>query len=103
MATVPAPVTGSFTAAGQASAAFAPMPGVPFDFDLNGVFAATVALQRSFDGGTTWNTVALPSSGAPLSTTSSVSSSYVENEGGVVYRFQCTAWTSGTVTYRLSQ
>ena len=95
------PVTGTFSATGQ-SASFAPVGGRGFNASLWGTFSATVQIERSFDGGTTWlpltaDAIAIEKFTAPCS------ESLQEDEAGVLYRFNCTAYTSGTVNYRLSQ
>lgn len=92
-------VTGTFTATGQ-SASFTPVPGRAFNPSLWGTFVATMALERSFNEGSTW----LPVSqyGAAITFTGPMSESALETEVGVIYRWNCTAYTSGTVNYRLS-
>lgn len=96
-------VTGSFTATGQ-SAAFQPImrdrSWGQFNIELRGTFVATVTLERSLDGGANW--VGVTMVGAPVSWTAPCSEVWEENERGAQYRLNCT-WTSGTVTYRLSQ
>jgi hypothetical protein len=68
-----------------------------FGYVVAGTFVATVALQRSFDEGATWNDL--------LSVTAPVTSSLTDGlENQIVwYRFKCTAYTSGqadvTLTY----
>lgn len=99
----PAPVKGSFTANSQVSANFSPVAGYTFNYDVNGVFVGTAQLERSFDQGTTWNAVSKDVSGTALTHTAAASFSRVEPEGGVLYRFHVTAFTSGTINYRLSQ
>lgn len=95
------PVTGSFTATGQ-SASFAPVCGRSFNVSLLGTFVASVRLERSFDGGVTW--LPLTAQGISLCVwTVPVSESWDEAEYGVLYRLNCTAYTSGTVSYRVSQ
>lgn len=54
----------------------------------------TVALQRSFDGGTTWRTVE-----QYTSDTEKVG----EAPENIQYRLNCTAYTSGTIEGRISQ
>lgn len=100
-----AAVAGTFVATGQ-SASFAPAVdprgtnGGAFNITLSGTFVATVKLQRSFDNGTNWND--LTAVGVAIGTfTTAVSEVWVEPEAGVIYRLNCTAYTSGTVTYRL--
>ena len=95
------PVTGSFTAVGQ-SETLAPHAGRGFNVSLWGAFAGAVRLERSFDAGTTW--LPISAAGTPLYTwTAPASESAQEDEAGVLYRLNCTAYTSGTITYRLSQ
>jgi hypothetical protein len=74
-----------------------------FNISLFGTFVATVKLQRSFDGGTTWIDVSRDTSGSLASYTAPISFVAEEPEDGVQYRLNCTAFTSGTVSYRLSQ
>ena len=85
-------VTGTFTATGQSSTV---VLAKDFNLSLSGTFVATVAVQRSFDEGVTWKTVE--------SYTDEIESIGFEPESGVNYRLNCTAYTSGTVTYRLSR
>jgi hypothetical protein len=66
-----------------------------FNLSLSGFGTATVAAQRSFDGGSTWVTID--------SFTSDTEQRAVESESGVLYRLNCTAYTSGTIAYRLSR
>lgn len=85
------PVTGTFTGV-AVSASFVTRAG--FNISLQGFGVATVLLQRSFDGGVIWGTVA----------------EYIDNaeqrcddlELGVQYRLNCTSHTSGAIAYRLS-
>ena len=96
-----APVTGTFVATGQ-SPSFAPLGGRGFNASLWGTFSASVQLERSFDKGTTW--LPLTANGTAIEKfTAPCSESLQEDEDGVLYRFNCTAYTSGTVNYRLSQ
>ena len=97
-------VTGTFAATGQ-SAVFSPQ-GInpvsrPFNLSLWGTFAATVQLERSFDGATWLPLTALGT--AVYVFTAPCSETAEETEMGVVYRLNCTSYTSGTVNYRLSQ
>ena len=67
-------------------------------------FAATVQLERSFDGGSTWIVCNAGSLGALAQWTAGpVSLTFGEPEKNVLYRFNCTAYTSGTINYRISQ
>lgn len=93
-------ITGSFAATGQsASAVFYGS----FNVSLWGTFVATVQLERSFDGGTTWLPTAEDTTGAAAAYSAPVSLVADEPEHQVLHRLNCTAWTSGTVNYRLSQ
>jgi hypothetical protein len=87
-----ASVSGQFTGTG-ASASVA-LYG-KFNVSVQGFGTATVALQRSFDNGSTWNTV--ESYTAPTDKVGE------EPEAGILYRLNCTAYTSGTIAYRLSR
>lgn len=93
-------VSGSFTGTGQSATFLAnardpSVEGGRFNIDLSGFGTATVVLQRSFDNGSTWNAVKSYSADA--------SEMGEEAEAGVLYRFNCTAYTSGTIAYRLSR
>jgi hypothetical protein len=85
-------MTGTFGATGQSAAI--ELTG-PFNVSVSGFGTATVALQRSFDNGITWLNVE-----SYNSNTERVGD---EPEAGVFYRFSCSAYTSGTLAYRLSQ
>lgn len=101
------PIAGTFTATGQSNP-FAPevdlrgARGGRFNVTLSGTFVATVKLERTFDNGSTWHVVA-KSDFAEAAFTAPVSFMVEEPESGVQYRVNCTAYTSGTVTYRISQ
>jgi hypothetical protein len=68
-------------------------------------YSATLQLERSFDGGSTWivcnigggGALAQWTAGTPLSIT------FGEPEKNVLYRLNCIAYTSGTINYRFSQ
>lgn len=89
----------AFTGTGQS--ATAAVYGA-FNIAIWGTFVGTVALERALDG-TNFVAVATDGTGAPASYTSPVSVSGLEPESGVTYRFNCTAYTSGTIHCRLSQ
>lgn len=94
------PITGSFTASGR-SAPFTARAARGINVTLAGTFGATVSLQRSFDGGTTWSPLTVAGS-AWASFTGPVSEiAWEDPEDAVLYSLLC-AWTSGTVNYRLS-
>lgn len=93
-------ITKAFTATGTSdSAVFRGQ----FDAALWGTFVGTAQLQQSFDGGTTWIPVSIDSSGSPASYTAPVAVTAFEPEDGVLYRWECTAYTSGTINARISK
>lgn len=101
-------VSGSFVATGT-SGSFLPLG--PFNVSLwgsdgpNGSWSGTVQLERSFDGGSTWIVAAIGQAAttqASWDTGKDVSTIFTEPERGVLYRLDCTAYSSGTINYRLS-
>jgi hypothetical protein len=101
-------VQGTFTASGV-SPSF--MVTGPFNVVFggasgpNGTYSATIRLERSFDGGTTWYVCGVGGAGAQAiysAPNSDVSLVVGEPERGVLYRLNCTAYTSGTIHYRMS-
>ena len=71
-------------------------------------FVGSVQLERSFDGSSTYQVVTEANSGSPAVYTGAgaaftFSTSFYEPELGVLYRFRVTAYTSGSLTYRISQ
>lgn len=84
------PVTGEFTGTGV-SFNFQGREG--FSISLSGLTDATVELQRSFDG-VAFLVV------EPF--TSNAEKRVDEPNIGVIYRFECTIYGSGTIAYRLS-
>lgn len=68
-------------------------------------YVGTVQIERSFDGGATWivgnttidGTLAQYSAGTPVNIT------FGEPEKNVLWRANCTAYTSGLINYRFSQ
>lgn len=73
-----------------------------FNVALWGTFVATVSLQRSFDG-TNWNIVSSDNYGTSATYAAPVNLAAFEPEYGVIYRWNCSAYVSGTVNYRISQ
>lgn len=80
----------SFTAVGQSAAMIA---FGRFNVSVQGVSGSTIDLERSFDNGSTWEVVEAVSA--------NVSTTLLEPETHVKYRFNCTAFGTGTVTCRL--
>jgi hypothetical protein len=100
-----AKLEGTFAATGN-SADFVPNPGkfnnaCQFNVHIYGTFVGTVVLLRSFDG-TNYVPVLRYCSSTAVSYTTPSSEVLPEPEGGAIYRLSCTAYTSGTVNYRLS-
>lgn len=101
-------LAGTFTATGQSQAAL--LYGA-FNMLIyagggpNAAWTASIQLERSFDGGTTWVVCADPmgtTNQAVYANAKDVSRQFAECERGVMYRLDCTAYTSGTINYRLS-
>lgn len=67
-----------------------------------GTFVATLQLERSFDGGTTWVPVSRDVAGTPTTFTAPASTQVIDTESAVLYRLNMTAFTSGTASYRFS-
>ena len=69
-------------------------------------FNATVQLERSFDGGNTWIVCNVGGTGILAqytgATVTPISLTFAEPELGVIYRWNCIAYTSGAINYRIS-
>lgn len=92
MAPQPAKINVTFTGTGVS-------PGVEikgeFSVSISGFGTGSVAAQRSYDDGATWRTV---------DTFSADYEGYGrEQESGVLYRFNCTSYTSGSINCRMGQ
>lgn len=72
-----------------------------FNASLTGTFVATLQLERSFDGGTTWQP--LTAGGSTITFTAVMSESFFEPEADALYRWKCTAYTSGTIVCRIGK
>lgn len=81
--------TGTITATGQTTPVTL---GTRFSLSMDGFGTATIALERSFDG-STW--AAVESYTADTEKTG-------DSAENAQYRLNCTAYTSGTITYRLA-
>jgi hypothetical protein len=70
-------------------------------------WSGTVQLERSFDGGNTWIVCNIGATGTLAqwtgATVGPISITFGEPEKNVLYRLNCTAFTSGTINYRISQ
>lgn len=98
-------ITGSFTGTGQSDSmspnctpSFAKLCNV----EVSGTFSAGVQLERLLPGETVWKPIT--AAGTQLYVwTAPASEQFTESEPGTLYRLNCTAYTSGTVNYRISQ
>ena len=95
-------VTGSFTGTGQ-SASFGPMGKRGFNYALGGTgWSANIQLERYLDAATGWQV--LTAAGTALTKfTTPCSESSQDDEPGALYRWNCTAYVSGPIPYRISQ
>lgn len=84
-------ISGTFT--GTGNSATSPIYG-QYNYSLWGTWVGTVIIERSFDGGTTWIEIG-------SSTTNGDTHTQYEPERGVLYRLRCSAYTSGTINYRV--
>lgn len=90
-------VSSSFTATGSSSR-YSTAQNVPFNAAIWGTFVGTVTLERSLDNGTTWLTVPMPDM---TDATFTAPKNFVVNDPqpGTLYRWTCSAYTSGTINY----
>ena len=66
-------------------------------------FSGTVQLERSFDGGATFVPVSEDTTGTAASYTAAFNGQIYEAEHQIFYRWNCTAYSSGNINYRISQ
>lgn len=95
-------LTGS-TNADAESTAFLPQLGRDMYLTLSGTWAGSVQVQRSTDGGTTWNNITI-GGGQPWGLYTANCDEVVDTptDGAATYRLDITI-TSGTLAYRLAQ
>ena len=89
-------VSSSFTAVSAGTPFFA-RHADSFTFSVSGTFVGTVVLEKSNNGGQTWESVhskAASASGTILHEQS--------DQGSSLYRYRCTAFTSGTIVTALA-
>ena len=65
-------------------------------------YTGTVQLEISFDGGNTWIVDNIGGSAAIYTNQAAVTAVFGQPEREVLYRLNCTAYSSGTINYRLS-
>lgn len=97
---VPA-IFGTFVATGLSNP-LKPISGRDFNITIGmgaSPAVATVQVERSFNNGATWYVVLTDA----MRTSLPESFTLNESEAGVLYQLNCTGYTSGTVTYRISQ
>jgi hypothetical protein len=97
-------VSGIFDAV-ESSGRFSPASQIRrgrFNVSIWGTFVATVKLERSFDDGVTWLVCSKPDL-SDAAFTFPVTFAVEEPEADIYYRLTCSAFTSGTVNYRMSR
>jgi hypothetical protein len=94
-------VTAALTATGATGSSAFFLGGI--NVAVWGTFAGTVQIERSFDGGSTWLVLDQDLTGTDLTFTAPKSLIVEEVESAVLYRANCTAFTSGTINVRISQ
>lgn len=96
-------VSGTFSATGS-SVDFTPVTPSPFNIVLSGAGTASIQLEATYDGGTTWCQIS--AAGTQFYAWNYAGTAFVERyeeiERGVAYRLRCTSYTSA-VDYRISQ
>lgn len=98
-----APVSGTFSSTGQ-SASFTPLAGRGFNASVWGTFAATCQLERQV--GSIWQPLTVSAVGSVYQIyrwSAPASETVVEPKFGVPYRINCVSYTSGPVSYEVSQ
>ena len=65
--------------------------------------SAFIDLERSFDNGASWHVASKDSVPNPATYTDDINGVIEEYEADVLYRFNCTSYTSGTINYRISR
>lgn len=94
---------GQFTGAAQQGAAVQLYGKYNFSLQFN-AGTATARLVRSYDGGVSWVVTSKPDlSPAVFTGPVDVDGVGEEPETGMLYRWECTAFTSGPVNHRLSR
>jgi hypothetical protein len=94
---------GSLTATGRGNVLLPILPsGNGFNVSVTGTFVGSVQLEWSFDGGATWSPLSY-ATGQTITWTTPAGMTFINWGRGILYSINCTAYTSGTINYRLSQ
>lgn len=99
-------ITGSLTGTGAGtmmSVMDSPNGQPGMSCSIYGTFSATVQLERSRDSGVTFNVVSETPAGAGAIYTAEADIGVSDPIVGTIYRWHCTAYTSGTILYDLAQ
>jgi len=72
-----------------------------FNASLQGTFVGTFKLERSLDNGVTFDPIT--ALGEEISFTTEVNESFYEPEPQALYRWKCSAYTSGSATARIGK
>lgn len=94
-------VVGTFTGVGVGAPFRLQLNSIQFNASLWGTFVATLRLARSFDNGE--NFLPITALGTPITFTGPCTETFEEYEDGVLYRWECISYVSGTVNDRISQ
>lgn len=102
-------VTGTLSGTGRSSSFEIPgqrgpaVSEVLLNVVVSGTFSATVEIQRSLDNGSSWHTMSKDADGNAASFTAPFAVRIGECETPALYSLNCTAYTSGSINYRISQ
>lgn len=107
-------ISGSFTGTGTDGKVYIPKIGERMtnagyaNIWLSGTAVTTVQLEKSPDNGTTWFACYAANTQLyqwPYSNSGSgnyINETFQEQEQGVIYRLNCTSYTSGTLNYQIT-
>jgi hypothetical protein len=95
------------TSAAVSTTHWRPLARQPFNFHIYGNGVGTIKVEKSYDNGSTWLDVSKDANGTLASwvkaTGDEIALIMYEVEEGTLWRSNCTAFTSGTLTTRFSQ
>ncbi len=91
-------VTSDFTALGGGNTLFV-RAGTTLNYSVSGTFDGTVRLERSIDGGLSWDHLPIEASGTA---SGSLESNIPVQPNDAIYRFSCIVFASGTIETSLS-